>query len=79
MFSEDSGVLTAFSAPTPTKNTHGGFIYVEIGHNEVLEDIKNANYTFYGDYTSNKLLYYYYKSPVIKYMYPHGGPNTGGT
>lgn len=38
LFSKDSGVLTAFSAPTPTRNTHGGFIYVEIGHNTELKD-----------------------------------------
>lgn len=79
IFSPSSGVLTGFSAPTPTKNTHGGFVYVELGHNLELEDSYNQNYTFYGDYTSNKLLYFYYKEPVIKYITPHGGPNIGGT
>jgi len=79
LFSPSSGVMTGYSAPTPTKNTHGGFVYVEIGHNIDLEDNYGQNYTFYGDYTSNKLLYFYYKEPVIKYIFPHGGPNTGGT
>lgn len=47
--------------------------------NNELEDITDTTYTFYGDYTNDRLLYLYYPDPVIKYIFPHGGPNTGGT
>ena len=79
LFNPTSGVLKGFSAPTPTKNTHGGFVYVEIGHDIDLQETYNSSYTFYGDYTSDKLLYYYYKEPVVKYIMPSAGPNIGGT
>jgi hypothetical protein len=78
-FNPSNDTITAYSAPTPTNNTHGGFIYVEIGMNNEFEEITKKRYTFYGDYTNDKMLYLYYKEPVIKYIYPHGGPNTGGT
>ena len=32
----------------------------------------------YLDYTNDKLEYYYYKTPIIKSIFPHSGPNTGG-
>lgn len=80
LFSQTSGSLTAYSAPTPTNNTHGGFVYVEMGSNiDLQNDLNNSTYSFSGDTTSDKFLYYYYKEPVLKYIYPHSGPNNGGT
>jgi len=79
LFSSTAGVLTAFSAPTPTTNTHGGFIFVELGNDITVEDVINGTYTLYAESTRTHLVYYYYKEPVIKYIFPHGGPNTGGT
>ena len=79
LFTSSSGVLTAFSAPTPTNRTHGGYVYVEIGQDNVVEDVVDGVYTLYGESTRSKLLYYYYREPVVKYIYPHGGPSTGGT
>jgi hypothetical protein len=78
-FNPKNDTIVGFSAPTPTTNTHGGFVYVEIGMNNEFEEITSQKYTFYGDYTNDKMLYLYYKEPVIKYIYPHGGPNIGGT
>ena len=36
--SDADDIIKGYSAPTSTNNTHGGFIYVEIGHNRELED-----------------------------------------
>lgn len=47
--------------------------------NNELEESNGDHYTFYGDYTSDRMLYMYYPDPVIKYIYPHGGPSAGGS
>ena len=72
-------VIEGYSATTPTSNTHGGFVYVEVGYNNEMLDVNGEEYIFYGDYTNDRLLYLYYEDPVIQYIFPHGGPNTGGT
>jgi hypothetical protein len=45
--------------------------------NNELEKSRGNHYTFYGDYTNDRMLYMYYPDPVIKYIFPHGGPNVG--
>jgi len=58
-------VIEGYSATTPTSNTHGGFVYVEVGYNNEMLDVNGEEYIFYGDYTNDRLLYLYYEDPVI--------------
>ena len=79
LFTDTSGYITGYSPATRNNYTHGGFVYVEIGHNVELETADGSNYTISSEYTHNKLLYYYYKEPTLDYLYPRGGSNNGGT
>ena len=58
--------------------THGGPIYIAVGSNEEMSNYF-ADETDQYSYTSSFVEYYYYKQPVIKDIYPSGGPIEGGT
>lgn len=58
--------------------THGGPIYVSIGSNEELDNYFSSEVDKYS-FTTSFVEFYYYKQPVIKNIYPHGGPIEGGT
>ena len=78
LFSESSGYISGYSPSTRFNNTHGGFVYVEIGHNIDLQTANNTTYTI-SEYTRDKLLYLYYFQPVLSYIYPRAGSSSGGT
>lgn len=79
VFSDSSSTLTGFSPKTRQDFTHGGFVYVEIGSNIELEAGNNITYTVYDEYTRNRILFFYYKEPVLHYLYPRSGTSEGGT
>jgi len=58
--------------------THGGPIYISVGSNEELDNYFSTEINKYS-YTTSFVEFYYYKQPVIKNIYPHGGPIEGGT
>jgi len=58
--------------------THGGPIYLSVGANEETDNYFSKESDKYS-YTTSFVEFYYYKQPVIKNIYPHGGPITGGT
>lgn len=59
--------------------TLGGPVYVEIGARDSSpEDDGQQNSELYS-YTTSFTEFYYYKQPIVKNIYPHGGPIEGGT
>lgn len=79
LFVDTSGYLTGYSPKTRTIETHGGFVYVEIGMNIELNISETSTYIVYDEYTRNELLYYYYMEPTLDYLHPRGGSDLGGT
>lgn len=79
LFAKSSSLITGFSAPTPTNNTHGGFVKVSLGSLETLQETSTTSVQFFSDYTESNLLFMYYREPHIEYIYPHSGPTGGGT
>lgn len=58
--------------------THGGPVYIEVGTNKQLQLSESEKYTSLV-YPPSYVEFYYYKQPVIKTIYPHGGKAAGGT
>ena len=58
--------------------THGGQVYLSLGHANELNVKKKDTYTIHY-YPTSILEYYYYQQPVLKDMRPHGGISTGNT
>lgn len=77
LFSESSGTISGYSPPTRSDKTHGGFVFVEIGQNSDINITTTSSFTLYGEYTKNKLLYFYYKEPTLNYLHPRGGSELG--
>ena len=57
--------------------TNGGPVYVEIGAKDSTPG-NDQKYDMYS-YTTSFTEFYYYKQPIIRNIYPHGGPIEGGT
>jgi len=70
--------VQGYSAPA-VNSTSGGPVLVEVGYNsEMQEEGTDEVWTMYLDYTSDKLEFYYYKTPIIRSLFPRSGPNAGG-
>lgn len=74
---EDTNTIVVYTPPAED-TYHGGMVIVEIGLNNEVDTIEGEK-TLYNEYSEDHPLYMYYKQPVVKHIYPHGGPNTGGT
>lgn len=79
LFLDASGYITGYSPATRTSVTHGGFIYIEIGHNSELKITEDNDFVTYTEYTHDNLLYLYYEDPTLNYLHPRGGSEKGGT
>ena len=65
----------------PLKNwqvTNGGPVYVSVGSQEEIGDYLGVDEEKFS-FTSSYSEFYYYRQPIIKKIYPHGGPIEGGT
>lgn len=51
---------------------------MSVGSNEELDNYFSEDTDKYS-FTTSFVEFYYYKQPVIKNIYPHGGPVEGGT
>jgi hypothetical protein len=59
--------------------TYGGPVYVELGKNTELNTTYQTEPVIMYSYISSYVEFYYYKQPVVKEVFPHGGQREGGT